>query len=215
MRLTVHEFVTLDGVVQGPGSPDEDPSGGFAAGGWMVPYTSDADFGEIVDGWFARARALLFGRRTFELMRAFWPQVDAPDDRTAVALNTKPKYLVSRTVTEPGWDPTTVLAGDPVAAVAALKEQPGEGELQVHGSARLAATLHAAGLVDEYRLIWAPVTVGAGKRLFTPDAPPSGFTLVESRTTAGGALSTVLRPAEFRRGDVVVEDGREVSRIVD
>lgn len=215
MRLTVHEFVTLDGVVQGPGSPEEDTSGGFTAGGWMVPYTSDADFGAIVDGWFSRAEALLLGRRTFEVMRAFWPEVDAPEDLTAVALNARPKYVVSSTLTEPGWDPTTVLSGDPVAAVAALKERPAEGELQVHGSARLAATLHAAGLVDEYRLVWAPVTVGEGKRLFTPDAPPSGFTVVESRTTAGGALYTVLRPARFRRGDIVVEDGREVNRILD
>lgn len=215
MRLTVHEFISLDGVVQGPGGPDEDTAGGFTAGGWMVPFTTDDDFGAIVDGWFARTGAILYGRTTFELMRAFWPHVDPDDDPAAAALDGRPKYVVSRTLTEPGWDPTTVLTGDPVAEVTALKAVPGDGELQVHGSARLAATLHAAGLVDEYRLVWAPVTLGAGKRLFETGAPPSGMELVESRTTSGGALYTVLRPAPFRRGDVVVEDGREVSRILD
>jgi dihydrofolate reductase len=214
MRLTVHEFISLDGVVQGPGGPDEDTSDGFAAGGWMVPYTTDPDFGAIVDGWFVRAEAILLGRTTFEVMRTFWPHVGT-DDPTSAALNGTPKYVVSRTLTDPGWEPTTVLPGDPVASVAALKARPGDGEVQVHGSALLAATLHAAGLVDEYRLVWAPVTLGAGKRLFGPGASPSGFELVESRTTSAGALYTVLRPTAFRRGDVAVEDGREVNRILD
>ena len=213
MRLTVHTFLTQDGVMQGPGGPEEDTSGGFTAGGWGVPYTDEV-FGEIVSGWFERTEALLFGRTTFELMRGFWPEVTDPDDSVAAKLNGAPKYVVSGTLTDPGWEPTTVLTGDPVDAVTRLKAQPG-GELQVHGCARLAATLHAAGLVDEYRLITFPVTVGAGKRLFTPDAPPSGFRLLETRATSSGAVYTVLEPTPFTRGDITVEDGREVTTLVD
>lgn len=208
MRLTVHTFLTLDGVMQGPGGADEDTTGGFTHGGWVVPFV-DETFGEIVDRWFSRAGAILFGRTTFDMMRSFWPQVSDPDDAAATALNTLPKYVVSSTLTDPDWGDTTVLTGDPVAAVAALKEQPG-AELQVHGSARLAQTLHAAGLVDEYRLLVFPVTVGAGKRLFTPQAPASGFSLTESRTTLAGCVYSVLTPAPFRTGGIVVEDGREV-----
>ena len=216
MRLTVHEFVTLDGVVQGPGGPDEDTTGGFTAGGWVVPYVDDA-FGEIVDGWFARTTALLFGRTTFELMRGFWPEVTDPDHRTAHALNTLPKYVVSRTLADPGWEPTTVLAGDPVEEVARLKERLGDGpgELQVHGCARLAAALHAAGLVDEYRLMVFPVTVGAGKRLFGPDAAPSGFRVLGSRDTPAGVVHTALGPTPFTRGDIEAEGGTEVLSIVE
>ncbi len=212
MRLTVHAFLTLDGVMQGPGGPEEDPSGGFDRGGWLVPYANDEEFGEIVSGWFTRAEALLFGSTTFELMRQFWPQVTDPADPVASALNTLPKYLVSSTITEPGWGPTTILTGDPLAAVARLKEHPG-GELQVHGCARLAASLHAAGLIDEYRLLVVPVTVGSGKRLFTPDAPPSGFHLLETRTASSGAVYSVLEPTPFVRGDITVADGHEVVTV--
>lgn len=217
MRLTVHEFTTLDGVVQGPGGPTEDTTGGFTAGGWLVPFTTDEEFGEIVTGWFTRAGALLFGRTTFELMRQFWPEVTDPADTTARALNSLPKYVVSRTLAEPGWAPTTVLTGDPVAAVARLKDELGDtpGELQVHGCAQLATTLHAAGLVDEYRLLVAPVTVGRGKRLFGTDAAPSGFRLLTSRTTSSGAQYCELAPAPFVRGDIEVVDGAEVTSIVD
>ncbi len=211
MKLTVHTFLTLDGVMQGPGGAEEDPSGGFTRGGWLVPY-ADEDMGSIVDSWFSRAEAILLGRTTFTVMRDFWSQITDPEDGVAGALNGLPKYLVSGTVTEPGWSPTTVLSGDPVAAVRELKEQPG-GELQVHGSARLASTLHAAGLVDEYRLLVFPVTVGSGKRLFTQDAPASGFTVVESRTTSTGAVYSALAPAPFRSGGITVEDGKEVTSV--
>ena len=208
MRLTVHTFLTLDGVMQGPGGAEEDPSGGFARGGWLVPY-ADEDMGSIVDGWMSRAEAFLFGRTTYTMMRDFWSQITDPDDSVATALNGLPKYLVSSTTDDPGWPPTTVLSGDPVAQVQALKERDG-GELQVHGSARLARTLHAAGLVDEYRLLVFPVTVGSGKRLFSDDAPPSGFTVLDTRTTSTGAVYTALTPTPFRTGGIVVEDGKEV-----
>ena len=217
MRLTVHEFISLDGVVQGPGSPEEDPSDGFTAGGWVVPYVEDEAFGEVVTNWFARAGAVLFGRTTFELMRAFWPDVDPAADPVSASLNSLPKYVVSNTLTTAGWEPTTILRGDPVESVARLKDELGDGpgELQVHGCARLAATLHAAGLVDEYRLFTFPVTVGTGKRLFTPDAPPTGFRVLETRTTSTGGIYTALEPTAFQRGDITGEDGREVTSIVD
>ncbi|GEN81049.1 dihydrofolate reductase family protein [Actinotalea fermentans] len=217
MRLTVHEFISLDGVIQGPGGPEEDPANGFTAGGWAVPFVEGDEFGNVVTGWFARAGALLFGRTTFELMRAFWPDVDPAADPVSASLNTLPKYVVSNTLTDPGWEPTTVLTGDPVDSVARLKDELADrpGELQVHGCARLAAALHAAGLVDEYRLFTFPVTVGAGKRLFTPDAPPTGFRVLETRTTSAGGVYTALEPTAFRRGDITVEDGREVVSIVD
>lgn len=217
MRLTVHEFISLDGVVQSPGSPEEDPVDGFTAGGWAVPFVQGDEFGDVVTGWFARAGAILFGRTTFDLMRAFWPGVTADGDPVSHALNTLPKYVVSNTLTDAGWEPTTILRGDPVASVARLKDELGDrpGELQVHGCARLASTLHAAGLVDEYRLFTFPVTVGAGKRLFTPDARPSGFRVLQTRTTSTGGVYTALEPAAFRRGDITVEDGREAISMVD
>ena len=200
---------TLDGVMQGPGGAEEDRSGGFARGGWLVPHV-DQDFGEIVSSWFARAEAILLGRNTFMAMRGYWTQVTDPDNPAAVALNGLPKYLVSSTVTEPDWGDTTVLSGDPIEQVRRLKDQPG-GEFQVHGSWQLASALHAAGLVDEYRLLTFPVTVGAGKRLFADDAPASGFRLIESRTTSAGVTYASLAPSEFITGVVSVEEGKEVA----
>jgi dihydrofolate reductase len=200
MKLTIHEFLTLDGVMQGPGGAEEDTSGGFERGGWLVPHV-DQDFGEIVSGWFAPAEAILLGRTTFTAMRGYWTQVTDPNNPVAAALNGLPKYLVSSTVTDPDWGDTTVLAGDPIEQVAGLKERPG-GELQVHGSWQLASALHAAGLVDEYRLLRFPVTVGAGKRLFTDDAPATGFRLLESRTTGAGLVYARLEPTDFATGEV-------------
>ena len=143
-------------------------------------------------------------------MRGYWTQFTDPDNPAAAALNGLPKYLVSSTVTEPDWGDTTVLSGDQIEQVRALKERPG-GELQVHGSWQLASALHVAGLVDEYRLLTFPVTVGAGKRLFADDAPASGFGLIESRTTSAGVTYASLAPSEFITGVVAVEEGREVA----
>jgi dihydrofolate reductase len=208
MKLTVHMFVTLDGVVQGPGAPDEDTSGGFDRGGWVVPFVDDG-FGRIVDSWFAEADEILFGRTTYQMMAGFWPQVTDPADRVAATLNRLPKHVVSTTLADPAWSGTTVVGGDVVAAVAALKERPGR-ELQVHGSCGLVHTLHDAGLVDEYRLLVFPVVLGAGKRLFPEGCATAGYTLAAHDTTPAGLTYQVLRPAAFSTGGIVVEDGREV-----
>jgi dihydrofolate reductase len=192
MRLTVHTFVTLDGVMQGPGGPDEDRSGGFAHGGWMMPL-SDEDFGRIVTGWFQNADALLLGRTTYGLFAGFWPEVTDPDDPVAAALNSLPKHVASTTLSDPTWANTSVIEGDVLAGVQALKEQPGR-ELQVHGSCGLVHTLHDAGLVDEYRLLLAPVVLGSGKKLFPDGTAPTGFEVAATETTSTGCTYLVLRP---------------------
>ncbi|HWR85274.1 MAG TPA: dihydrofolate reductase family protein [Rhodoglobus sp.] len=203
MELTVNLFITLDGVIQGPGGPEEDRSGGFDRGGWLVPFVDD-DFGRIVGGWFEKPQAFLLGRRTYDIMSAYWPSVTDTDDDTPVKLNTLPKYVPSSTLTDPSWSHTTVLSG--LDEVAALKAQPG-GELQVHGSGALAASLLEAGLVDELRLLVFPVAVGAGKRLFHDVV--TAFDLVDSAVTSTGVVYQALRPRPFVSGDHVIVDGRE------
>jgi dihydrofolate reductase len=210
MKLVTHTFLTLDGVMQGPGGAEEDRSGGFGRGGWLIPF-SDADMGEIAESWFARSEAILLGRNTYEAMRAYWSQVTDPANRVAARLNHGRKYVASNTLTSADWGDVTVLRGDVVSQVADLKHV-GRGELQVHGSARLAQALHDAGLIDEYRLLVFPVTVGAGKRLFTEAAPPRGYTLLESRTTRVGAVYQVLAPKAFETGGLAVRAGREAVR---
>jgi dihydrofolate reductase len=210
MDLTVHTFLSLDGVMQGPGGAEEDTSNGFDRGGWVVPY-ADQDFGQIVNGWFGRADAVLLGRSTYDMMYAFWSQVTDPDDVVAAALNGLPKHVVSTTLTEAAWRHTTVIPTDVVDAVSALKDRPG-GELQVHGSWQLARTLHDAGLVDEFRLMVFPVVLGSGKRLFADGTSTSAFTLVDHAVTSAGVTYQALRPAEFITGSIDVEDGREVIR---
>ncbi|MBT2554780.1 dihydrofolate reductase family protein [Arthrobacter sp. ISL-5] len=215
MKLTVHTFLTLDGVMQGPGGREEDPSGGFEFGGWLVPHYDD-DMGRIVDGWFAQADAILLGRTTYEMFHPYWKQVTDPDNAVAAALNRLPKYVVSNTLTDPEWNNTTVLSGNFLEAIDDLKAEPGR-ELQVHGSHRLARALHDAGLVDEYRLFIFPVVLGQGKRLFETGAVPSTFTLAGSKATSTGAVYLTLLPTAFGAGDLEVgefevRDGQERIR---
>lgn len=212
MKLTVHEFLSLDGVMQGPGGPDEDTSNGFDRGGWQVPFTADPDFGRIVGGWFDQVDEFLLGRSTYGMMRGFWSKVTDPEDVVAAKLNGLPKRVVSTTLTDPAWQNVSVISTNVVEAVRALQQRPGK-ELQVHGSWQLARTLHDAGLVDEYRLLAFPVVIGTGKRLFDPDSAPLGFTLVDSAVTSTGAIYQVLRPTGFRTGEHVVEDGKDTRKL--
>lgn len=184
MKISLTQFVSLDGVSQGPGSPDEDTSGGFTRGGWFVPHM-DQDFIDQASTWLELADALLLGQRTYTAFARDWPLITDPNDPFTARMNSLPKYVASNTLTRGSWNPTTVLSGDIGAQVRELKSTPG-GEIQIHGSSTLAQSLFAAGLIDELRLVVAPVVVGSGRRLFPDGATPAGLQLLESRTTPGG-----------------------------
>ncbi|EPJ38399.1 hypothetical protein STAFG_4522 [Streptomyces afghaniensis 772] len=191
MKLVVQEFLSLDGVSQGPGAPDEDTSDGFERGGWFVPHL-DEEFERLAGSWLGEADALLFGRRTYQNFARDWPAMT--DHPLAGIMNGLPKYVASQSLTTAGWEPTTILSGDVPAQVAELKRQPGR-ELQIHGSARLAQSLLAAGLIDTLRLVIAPVVVGQGRRLFPDGGAPAGLRLAGHRTTPGGLSVHVFESA--------------------
>ena len=185
MRVVVMQFMTLDGVTQAPGAADEDTSDGFARGGWLVPHIDEA-FEARMTEWTLRADAFLFGRRTYQAFAEAWPAVTDPGDAIAAALNGLPKHVVSSTLRDTPWGPAEVIRGEALAdRVGALRDTPGR-EVQVHGSTTLARSLLAAGLVDELRLVIAPVVVGAGRRLFPPDGAAAGLESLRAETTPGG-----------------------------
>ncbi|MFE9242387.1 dihydrofolate reductase family protein [Nocardiopsis sp. NPDC006938] len=183
MKITLTQFVSLDGVSQGPGSADEDTSDGFGRGGWFVPFM-DAAFVRTASEWLDHADGLLFGRRTYEAFARDWPRITEPDPFT-VRMNSLPKYVVSSTLAEGTWAPTTVLRD--VEGVRRLRERPGR-EVQIHGSARLGGALLAGGLVDTLRLVVAPTVVGEGRRLFTHPSQSTGLRLVGRDDTPAGVL---------------------------
>ena len=186
MKLVVVEWMSLDGVVQAPGAPDEDRSGGFAHGGWHLRWFDDTSRQWVVDNLNAAA-GFLFGRVTYENFAAHWPHVSGPERVVADPLNSKPKYVVSSTLSSADWANSSLLPGDPVPTVAALKEL-GEGEVHLIGSARLAATLLAHDLLDELRLMVDPVLLGGGKRIWPEDGLSRTFRLTLSEPTSTGAL---------------------------
>jgi dihydrofolate reductase len=193
MRLTLHTFLTLDGVMQAPGGPDEDPDGRLEHGGWSFPY-GDEDFGATMVGWLANADAFLFGRRTYEIFSGHWPKVTEADDPIATKLNGLPKYVASTTLDSVAWHNSSLLGGDVATEVARLKRQPGH-ELQVHGSGGLAQTLIEHDLIDEYRLLWFPLHLGSGKKLFRDDTRPAALRLMAARTTGTGVVIATYQPA--------------------
>ena len=198
MKLTITTFLSVDGVMQGPGGPDEDRSDGFDRGGWLVPHFDEAT-GQFMTEVFEKADAFLLGRRTYEIFAAYWPKVTDADDPVANPLNALPKFVVSTRLRSADWHNSTIVKGDIPAEVGKLKAMPGR-ELQVHGSGILARTLLENDLVDEWRLLVFPVIVGAGRRLFPDLGVATGLRLVDSRTTASGTAIHVYQPtgrAEF------------------
>jgi dihydrofolate reductase len=201
-NLVVQTMVTLDGVMQAPGGPEEDPTGGFAHGGWSVPYF-DPVLGEIVAEAMSKPFDLVLGRKTYEIFAAHWPHDQGP---IADRLNEAAKHVASTTLERLEWENSFLIEGDVPSGVAALKEQDGP-ELQVHGSADLLQTLLAADLVDELRLSIFPVAVGPGKRLFGDGAVPAAFELVDSRASTTGVLIAIYRRAgEVQTGSFAFEE---------
>ncbi|MEU6929640.1 dihydrofolate reductase family protein [Streptomyces sp. NPDC046374] len=182
--LSLTQFLSLDGVHQAPGGPEEDPSDDFDLGGWSVPY-GDEDFGRFITEVFERPTAFLLGRRTYDIFAGYWPKRTDPDDPVASKLNGLPKYVASRTLTRADWSGTTLLSGDVAQEVAALKERL-DGEIQMHGSAGLAKTLMEHDLIDTLHLAVFPVVLGKGLRFFADGATPTAFRLTAARTTAAG-----------------------------
>ena len=190
-KLVVSTFVSLDGVVQAPGGPEEDPTGGFALGGWTVPYF-DQSVGEFMDGLMGHPFDLVLGRKTYDIFAGYWPT--ASEEEGAKPLNDAVKHVASRGTPELTWDRSELLAGDVVEAVRALTQQDGP-ELQVHGSGDLLQTLLAAGIVDELRVLTFPVVLGAGKRLFEGGAAPTAYEVVSHRVSDSGVVMAVYRAA--------------------
>jgi dihydrofolate reductase len=194
-KVIVHTWMTLDGVAQAPGAPEEDTSGGFAHGGWHLRYFDDSSRTWVVQQ-YAAAGGFLFGSRTFESLAGYWPNAPEEEQPIAQPLNTRPKYVASKTLTEPlRWQNSTLLHGDIAEAVAALKQQDG-GDLLVIGSTQLVQTLIKHDLVDQLQLMIDPVMVGGGKRIFPDDGALRSLQLVDSQiTTSGAILATYERTA--------------------
>jgi len=181
----VNAFLTLDGVMQAPGGPEEDPEGGFLHGGWQAPYTDDV-MGRLVTEGFSDADGFLLGRRTYEIFASYWPKVTDPDNPIATALNARPKYVVSRTLDRVTWNNSSLIKGDVVAELGKLRHQPGR-TVHTWGSTGLLQTLLESDLIDEYRLFIYPLVLGSGKRLFGRGTAPMALEQVQSITTGKGA----------------------------
>ena len=202
-KIVLNAFLTLDGVMQAPGGPDEDPENGFPHGGWQGPYTDEVMRKLIVDG-FADADGFILGRKTYGIFSNYWPKITDPDNVIAVGLNSQPKYVFSRSLEQVGWNNAHLIKGDTVAELRKLRAQPGQ-TLHTWGSTVLLQTLLAHDLVDEYRLFIFPVVLGSGKRLFGSGTVPAALKPVESATSSKGATFLRLerggRPTYGQIGD--------------
>jgi len=202
-ELIVLSFITLDGVMQAPGGPEEDPTGGFKYGGWTVGYWDDF-LGVVMGEHMAKPFDLLLGRKTYEIFAAYWPYAKS-DDPAAEKLNRAKKYVTSKTLRKLDWSNSMLVKGDTVQEIIKLKEQKGP-ELQVHGSGNLIQTLLKHDLIDEFRLKIFPITLGTGKRLFGEGTIPEGLKLVDSRTsTTGVIIATYWRAGVVKTGSFALE----------
>jgi dihydrofolate reductase len=190
-KLIVSTFASLDGIMQAPGAPEEDPTGGFTLGGWMFGY-ADESMDISASGFDGKDRELLLGRRTYEIFEAYWPY-QPEDDPIAKTLNAAKKHVASRTLTALRWNNSTLLHGDVVPAIIALKAQPGP-DLQMIGSGNLIQTLQANSLIDEYNVWTFPVVLGRGKRLFGETTAPFALRLVRSQVSATGVVMSTYVP---------------------
>ena len=190
-KLIVSTFVTLDGVMQAPGGPGEDDSGGFEYGGWSVNYWDEL-MGHVMTEALSAPFDLLLGSKTYDIFSTFWP--DAPEEAGSKPLNDATKYVASRTHRALDWGPSVLIEGDAAEGVAKLKQGDGS-ELQVHGSGNLIQTLLQHGLVDEYRLWVFPLVIGSGKRLFADGTIPAGLRLVDSKVSTTGVVIGTYEPA--------------------
>jgi dihydrofolate reductase len=191
-KLIASIFVSLDGVVQAPGGPSEDTTGGFKLGGWTFTYW-DEIMARSMAGFDGKNRDLVLGRKTYEIFEAHWPYQPA-DDPTAISLNAAKKYVASRAITKLGWNNSSLLAGEVTSAVAKLKEQEGN-DLQIIGSANLIQSLQASSLIDEFNIWTFPVVLGRGKRLFESSSAACAMRLVNSQTSSTGVLLSTYVPA--------------------
>jgi dihydrofolate reductase len=213
-KLIVSTFVSLDGVMQAPGGPLEDPTDGFALGGWTVTYWDESTARAIsMSGFDGKERDLLLGRKTYEIFEAHWPYQPA-DNPTAISLNAAKKYVASRTLTKLGWNNSILLDGEVAAAVSKLKNQDGN-DLQIIGSANLIQTLQSASLIDEYNIWTFPIVLGRGKRLFESSSKAGALHLVNSQAFSTGVLlSTYAVAGTVLTGSFVLDQpsDRELDR---
>jgi dihydrofolate reductase len=208
-KLVVLSFITLDGVMQAPGGPEEDPTGGFKHGGWAVGYWDDF-LGNVMGEQMSEPFDLLLGRKTYEIFAAHWPYVKG-DDPFAARINNAKKYVVSKTLSKVDWSNSTLIKGDVVSEIKKLKEQNGP-ELQVHGSGNLMQMLLKHDLIDEFRLKIYPVTLGKGKRLFAEGTIPASFKLLDSKVSTNRVIiATYERAGEVKTGSFAMENPTEAE----
>lgn len=211
-KIVTNTFVTLDGVMQAPGGPEEDPTGGFKYGGWSVNYW-DEMMAKVIMELMAKPFDLLLGRKTYEMFAAHWPYVknDDPDKMAADKLNSARKYVVSNTLAKADWEASTLIKDDVLKKITELKKQDGP-EIQVHGSSDLIQTLLKNDLIDEFHVWTFPLSIGGGKRLFGEGAIPAGLKVLDCRTsTTGVIIATYKREGQVKTGSFALEKPSEAE----